>query len=49
MSNTIQPREHSKGGDPGGAPYDSSEPERQPLCPVPLLEWRQVELELQLA
>lgn len=34
---------------PGGTLYNPSEPERQPLRPVPLLERRAVELELQLA
>ncbi len=39
----------SKGGGTGGILYVSSEPEWQPLRPVSVLEWWQVELELQLA
>jgi hypothetical protein len=39
----------SRGGGTGGTLYNSSQPERQPLRPVLVLEWWQVELELQLA
>lgn len=52
MPNTIQPRDNllvSKGGGIDGILYISSEPERQPLRSLSVLERWSVELELQLA
>lgn len=48
MPNKIQPKEYSMGGDIEGILYEP-QLERQPVCPLPLLERQQVELEQQLA
>ena len=46
--NILRPREYSRGNVTDGS-ITLSQRQWQPLRPVPLLEWREVELELQLA